>query len=120
MQLTQENIPKIYRYLFGGVLASVTASICCIGPFALLATGISGAWMSRVMVVEPFQPLLAGTTIILFALASRKIFFSKVADETGGNCLTVAVQRKQKIVYCVSGVLALVLLTSEYWIVVFA
>ena len=54
MELAQENISKIYRYLFGGVLASVTASICCIGPFALLATGISGAWMSRVMVVEPF------------------------------------------------------------------
>ena len=120
MELAQENIPKIYRYLFGGVLASVTASICCIGPFALLATGISGAWMSRVMVVEPFQPLLAGITIILFALASRKIFFSKVAGKKGSNCPTVAVQRKQKIVYCVSGVLALVSLTSEYWIVIFA
>lgn len=134
----QEKSVKTHQYLFGGVLASVTASICCLGPFVLLATGISGAWMSRVMVVEPFQPLLAGITLVLFALAGKKIFFSMDSTGKESNCLTtqlqtqknkqmqnlkkeqIKAQRKQKIVYCVSGALAMVLLTSEYWIVVLA
>jgi len=105
-----------YQYLIVAMLASMTASICCIGPFALLATGISGAWMSQLMIVEPFQPLLMALTVLLLALAGWKLFYSAAKNEQGNSCPAQKSGRQQKLAYFLTGGLALILLTSEYWI----
>lgn len=31
--------------LFGGAIAAVAASLCCIGPLVLVTVGIGGAWV---------------------------------------------------------------------------
>ena len=66
-----------YRhFIAGGIAASLTASICCIGPLVLLATGVSGAWMSNLMIFERYQALLIAATLLAFALAGRSLFFT--------------------------------------------
>lgn len=104
------------QYIGAGMLASVTASICCIGPFALLATGMSGAWISRLMIVEPFQPLLIALTVLMFALAGRKLFYAAAEFEEGSSCTVQKSGWQQKSAYFLTASVALVLLTSEYWI----
>ena len=107
-------------YLIAGLISSFSASVCCIGPFFLLTTGLSGAWMSRLMVVESYQPLLAVITIGAFALAGWKLFYAKQDDGQGASCSAIKPLWQSKHSYLLSACLALLLLSSEYWIVLIA
>lgn len=122
MQVTDKEITGTQQYLIAGLLSSITASICCIGPFFLLATGISGAWMSRLMILEPFQPLLITLTMVAFSLAGRKLFLSEMKLEEGNGCPAQFKGKasQQKYAYLVMAALAVIFLTSEYWIVLLA
>ena len=46
----------------GGILAALGAASCCVVPFALFTLGISGAWISNLTALEPYQPLFAAVT----------------------------------------------------------
>lgn len=43
----------------GGILAALGAASCCVIPFALFTLGISGAWISNLTALEPYQPIFA-------------------------------------------------------------
>jgi mercuric ion transport protein len=43
----------------GGLLAALAAASCCVVPFALFLLGISGAWISNLTALEPYQPIFA-------------------------------------------------------------
>jgi len=106
-----------YRhFIAGGIATSLTASICCLGPLALLATGVSGAWMSNLMFFERYQTILVTATLLAFALAGRSVFAATKA--TGGNdcCEQERPGWKKAFVFGASFCLALVFISSEYWI----
>ncbi|MBW3558344.1 MAG: mercury transporter MerT [Proteobacteria bacterium] len=42
---------------FGGMLAAVGASSCCVLPFALFVFGVSGAWVGSLTALAPYQPI---------------------------------------------------------------
>ena len=46
----------------GGILAALGAASCCVVPFALFTLGISGAWISNLTALEPYQPIFAAIT----------------------------------------------------------
>jgi mercuric ion transport protein len=46
----------------GGILAALGAASCCVVPFALFTLGVSGAWISNLTALEPYQPLFAAAT----------------------------------------------------------
>jgi len=39
-----------------GVLGALAASSCCLAPLALFALGVSGAWISNLTQLAPYQP----------------------------------------------------------------
>jgi mercuric ion transport protein len=43
----------------GGLLAALAAASCCVVPFALFLLGISGAWISNLTALAPYQPIFA-------------------------------------------------------------
>jgi mercuric ion transport protein len=47
----------------GGILAALAAASCCVVPFALFMVGISGAWISNLTALEPYQPIFAVITL---------------------------------------------------------
>jgi mercuric ion transport protein len=47
----------------GGILAALGAASCCVVPFALFMLGISGAWISNLTALEPYQPIFAMVTL---------------------------------------------------------
>lgn len=111
---------KTPRLLIAAVLASATASVCCLGPFLLLATGLSGAWMSRVMAVEPYQPLLVAVSLLLILFAGWQILaLRSCKSEPGAESLTFNT-KATFTGFFLSLCLVLVLVTSEYWIVAVA
>ena len=108
------------QLIAGGVVASIGASICCLGPFMLLATGVSGAWMSRLMMLEPFQPILAGISLTAFAIAGIRLLRVTPSSVDVSSCETRSVGWGQSALYFLCLALALVLVSSEYWIVLLA
>lgn len=108
------------RFIAAGLVASAGASICCLGPFALLATGVSGAWMSRLMMLEPYQPLLIALSLVAFVIAGSKLFLSPTLAFEESCCQENKADWKQVALFVSSFVVALLFVTSEHWIVRFA
>jgi len=93
-----------------GVLAAIGASICCVGPLALLGLGIGGAWIGNLTALEPYRPILIGVTILFFALAFRKLYLVPQNCAPGTPCANPAVARRQRAIFWVVSVLGLCLL----------
>jgi len=61
----RQSAPTIRRARLasvGGILAALGAASCCVVPFALFTLGVSGAWISNLTALEPYQPLFAVAT----------------------------------------------------------
>jgi len=120
LQITKKKTD--YRHLIaGGIAASLTASICCLGPLALLATGVSGAWMSKLMFFERYQPIFIAVTLLAFVLAGRSVFFAGNAVSEDDCCEEKGSGNreprwKKASVFAASSCLALVFISSEYWV----
>jgi hypothetical protein len=115
--LTETERVRPSYLLLVGVLTSAVSSVCCIGPFFFLATGISGAWMSRIMMLKSYYPIFAVTSLAcIFAggwlLTRRK------------TCASVSVQQSISlrapmplVAFLLALLATIVLLSSEHWIV---
>jgi len=42
---------------FGGLLGALAAASCCIMPLVLFGLGVSGAWISNLTRLAPYQPI---------------------------------------------------------------
>ena len=82
----------------GGLLAALAAASCCVAPFALFLLGISGAWISNLTALEPYQPIFAAIAFGFlgygFYLVYRK---PRVACAEGSYCAEPTSKRTAKI-----------------------
>lgn len=82
----------------GGILAALGAASCCVVPFALFTLGISGAWISNLTALEPYQPIFAAIT---FGFLGYGFYFvyrkPKVACAEGSYCAKPSSGRTAKI-----------------------
>src|SRR5438270_4994047 len=97
-----------------GTLAAIGASICCVGPLALLGLGISGAWIGTLSAFEPYRPVLIGATVVFLALAFRKLYLVPQACATGTACAIPAVVRHQRAIFWVISALLLALIAFPW------
>ena len=95
--------------LLGG-LAALLASTCCLGPLVLLLLGVSGAWISQLTLLEPFQPYFIGAALVALALAYRRIWRSPASCEPGQVCAMPPVNQGYKWLFWAVVVLVLVAL----------
>jgi mercuric ion transport protein len=93
--------------LLAGGLAAILASTCCLGPLVLISIGVSGAWISNLTVLEPYQPIFVGAAVIALLLAWRRIWRPAAACEPGQVCAIPRVNRAYKMLFW--AVLALVI-----------
>lgn len=87
------------RALIAGGLSALFASACCLGPLALLMLGVSGAWISSLTLLEPFQPLFIGAAIVALFFAARRIWRPVAACESGQVCQRPVVNRAYKVLF---------------------
>lgn len=120
MQTTDKLTSDSNSCLIGGVLVAAGASVCCLAPFGLLALGISGAWVGKLMILESYRPVFVLGVSILFAMAGWKIFRPIADSETGTACTMSQSKLRQKITFFLAGGIALLLLGSVYWIPIIA
>jgi mercuric ion transport protein len=84
--------------LTGGV-AAILASTCCLSPLILLTLGISGAWISSLTLLEPYQPLFIGAAVVALFFAYRHIWRPVADCEPGQVCAVPAVNRSYKLLF---------------------
>ena len=112
MSQKESNLPII-----GGVIAAVGAGLCCAGPFILLLLGVSGSWIVNLTLLEPYRPIFILLVLALFGFAGWKVY-RPVEDCVPGTAC--AVRKRRQVIFWLTALTALVLVTSNYWIVWFA
>jgi len=106
------NVP-----LIGGIVAAIGAGICCAGPLVLLLLGIGGSWIGTLTLFEPYRPLFIFSVVILFGIAGWKLYRPQQACEPGTSCVVSKIQNSRKIIFWIASCIALILVTSNYWII---
>jgi len=103
-----------------GILAAVGASLCCAGPLVLLLLGISGSWIVNLTLLEPYRPLFILMVFVLFGFAGWQIYRPIETCEEGTACAVPQVRRRRQLIFWLTALTALLLVSSSYWIVWFA
>ncbi len=105
------SIRKAELASIGGILAALGAASCCVVPFALFVQGVSGAWISNLTALEPYQPVFAAVAFGFlgygFYLVYRK---PKVACAEGSYCAKPGSGRTAKIGLWTASILVVVAL----------
>lgn len=87
----------------GSVIGAILASSCCILPLVLLSLGISGAWMSNLTALEPYQPYFLIATLVMLGAGFYNVYrkpknaCSADACATAGYCGTPLAERVVKV-----------------------
>lgn len=101
--------------LIGGILASIAAASCCIGPILFAVLGISSAGaLSR---MEPYRPYITVLTLLLLGTAFYYTYRKKASVEcaTDSFCANPQSDRWNKIILWLATVLIMGFLTFPYW-----
>jgi mercuric ion transport protein len=92
---------------FGGILAALGASACCILPLLFLALGISGAWIGNFTALESYKSYFIGVAVIFLSIGFYKVYSKPKADECaeGSFCAHPGSDRINKITLWAAAVL---------------
>tara|TARA_B100000446_G_scaffold186946_1_gene214613 strand:+ start:6655 stop:7044 length:390 start_codon:yes stop_codon:yes gene_type:complete len=105
--------------MVGGLVAAIGASLCCAGPFVLLMLGISGSWISTLTAFEPFRPYFIAVVIGLFVWAGWRVHRPIALCSEGSACALPSKRLRYQRVFWVVTVIAVLLVSSPYWLVWF-
>ena len=76
-------------YATGGLIGAILASTCCLGPFVLLLLGISGAWISHLTALAPYQPFFLVASLGFLAAGFWKVYGKTTGSfQEGSSCST--------------------------------
>ena len=103
--------------MVGGIIAAIGAGICCVGPLVLLLLGISGSWISSLTAFEPYRPVFVVTVMLFLGYAGYKIHRPIEKCQPGSVCAIPQTRRRRQIAFWITSLIALVLITSNYWLV---
>ncbi len=95
----------------GGILAALGAASCCVVPFALFTLGISGAWISNLTALAPYQPIFVAVTLSFLGYGFYLVYREpKVACAEGSYCARPSSGRIAKVGLWTATVLILIAL----------
>ena len=72
-RLTTRRLPTSFA-VAGGLLGALGASSCCVLPLVLFTLGISGAWISILTALAPYQPLFVVAALGFLALGFLRVY----------------------------------------------
>jgi len=101
--------------LISGIIASIAAASCCIGPVLFAVLGVSSAGALSKM--EPYRPFLTILTVILLGAAFYFTYRKNETEECDPNsyCANPKADKWNKIILWCATVLILGFLTFPYW-----
>ena len=100
-------------------LATIGASLCCVGPLVLLALGIGGTWISYLTALEPYSPIFSAVTLVFLFMAFRKLYLIPRQCAPGDSCALPNTLRNQRIIFWLVTIVLVALITFPYYGLVF-
>jgi mercuric ion transport protein len=97
--------------LLGGAAAAIGASACCAGPLLLVVLGVGGAWGSRLVALEVYQPYFIAVALALFGYAFFKLYRKLEDCARGEACAIPAVRQRQRVIFWFVAVAAAALMS---------
>ncbi len=85
--------------MLAGAAAAIGASACCAGPLVLIVLGVGGAWGSRLIALEPYQPFFVAAALAFFGFAFYRLYRRTEACAPGEVCAVPAVRRRQRVIF---------------------
>jgi mercuric ion transport protein len=62
--MQQSSIDRVP--LAGAIVAALVSALCCVVPFVLVSVGITGPWLARLQVFEPYRiPLDVASLVVV-------------------------------------------------------
>jgi mercuric ion transport protein len=95
------------RSLVAGGFAALLASTCCLGPLVLIALGFSGAWISKLTALEPYQPIFLGAAFVALFFAGKRIWRPVAQCAPDEFCSLPRVRRGYQVLFVGVSVLLL-------------
>jgi mercuric ion transport protein len=80
-----------------GLLGALAASSCCILPVALFGLGVSGAWISHLTQLAPYQPLFLATAFVCLSAGTWLVGRTSTKICAGGNACVRRLPRRLTI-----------------------
>lgn len=100
--------------LITGGVAAFLASACCLGPLVLILLGFGGAWISNLLLLEPYRPFFIAITLLALGLAGWRLYRPAKACTPGEVCALPRVRILYKIAFWIVATLALIALVFPY------
>lgn len=97
--------------VLAGAAAAIGASACCAGPLLLVVLGVGGAWGSRLVALEPYQPYFVATALAFFGVAFHRLYRGPEVCAPSDACAIPAVRHRQRIILWVVAALAAILMS---------
>ena len=98
----------------GGIVASLAASLCCIGPLVLTILGVSGAAvLAKFEVIR--TPMIA-LVLIFFGIAGFVLYRKRNSCEPGSICADPKKFKKMILFYWIGLMIAVLGITSPQWV----
>jgi mercuric ion transport protein len=100
--------------LVGGALSALGASVCCLGPLALVSAGVTGAWIGNLSALTPYRWIFIAAALGFTGLAWHRIYRTGPAGACapGAACALPRAGRAQRISFWL--IAALVLAAIAY------
>lgn len=105
--------------VWAGAAAAIGASACCAGPLLLVVLGVGGAWASRLVALEAFQPYFLAAALAFFGFAFYRLYREAKVCAPGQACVLPAVRRRQRVIFWTVAALATVLMSFPLYSPVF-
>ena len=91
----------------GGLFGALAASSCCIAPLVLFALGVSGAWITNLTQLAPYQPFFIAATAACLGAGYWLVYRArKVACADGETCARPLPKRFVKVGLVLASILA--------------
>jgi mercuric ion transport protein len=76
----------------------------------LVVLGVGGAWGSRLVALEPYQPFFAAAALAFFGFAFYRLHRKVATCAPGEACALPAVRRRQRVIFWVVALVAAALM----------
>lgn len=107
--------PSIERLpLIGALAAALASSLCCVLPFVLVSIGITGPWLARLQIFEPYRiPFdVASVAVLALAWTTHVVRVRSCGVEDG--CALPRTVRRTRIGLLVATVLVGIIISAPY------
>lgn len=105
--------------LIGAIIAAITASLCCVAPFVLLALGFSGAWIGALTEFDFLRPYAITATVIFLILAFLKLYVKPKRCTIDKPCENPKYLKIQRIIFWIVTILLILLLSFPWYAFLF-